>query len=150
MIMRFLLTSLLALLGFSCAKKPEPTTQMVPPASLKPGPIQHSQLTEDQVERIKKFREVFADIDELSLETWMDNFKRDLDPDKEIAIWEHIAGTYQSYCSERVLSKEAKKEVQSILLLRSLTASEEEVLKLSKLKLLSAEEAEKVIRRYSD
>src|SRR5690349_1760890 len=136
-IMRVLLSSLFALIGFSCGKNPEPTTQTVPSGSLKQGPIQHAQLTEDQLERIKKFREVFADIDELSLEAWIDNFKRDVDPDREIAIWEHISRSYQSYCSEHNLSKEEKKEVQTILLLRSMTSSETEVLRLGKLKLIS-------------
>jgi len=31
-----------------------------------------------------------------SLETWIDNFKRDADPDSEIAIWERIARAYMS------------------------------------------------------
>lgn len=145
MIMRVFLSSLLALLGISCSKNQEP--QKVPIASLKPGPIQHSQLTADQLERIKRLRQTFADVDESSLETWIDNFKRDANPDTEIAVWERIARAYQAYCSERDLSIEAKKEVQTVLLLRSMT-SEEEVLKGSKLKLLSAEDAKEVMKRY--
>ena len=42
-------------------------TTSVPAASLKPGPIQHAQLTEQQIERIKLLKETLAEVDNSSL-----------------------------------------------------------------------------------
>jgi hypothetical protein len=82
-----------------------------------------------------------------SLETWIDNFKRDANPDQELAVWERIAAAYTTYCSQRSLSLEAKKDVHTILLLRSM-ASENEVIKQVKLDVLTIDDAKQVMKLY--
>jgi hypothetical protein len=71
-----------------------------------------------------------------------------LNPDKEIGIWEQIAKTYQIYCSKNNLSKEAKEDVFGIVLLRSMGADEDQVLKSVKLKKLTEKQAKEVIALY--
>jgi len=88
-LMGIILSSLLVFLGFGCTKQAEnqqPRIERVNPADLKPNAIQHEQLTEEQLRRTKKLHETFAEVDKSSLETWIDNFKRDMNTDKEIAI----------------------------------------------------------------
>ena len=148
--MRVTLSSFLAFFGFACAGRSEsqrPQTQMVNVADLKPNKIQHEQLSEEQLRRIKKLHETFAEVDSSSLEKWIDNFKRDADPDSEIAIWERVADAYTNYCSKRQLTLEAKGDVFQALVLRSMT-SDEEAVKTLKLKILSADEVRKIMREY--
>ncbi len=149
-IMRVTLSSLLAFFGFACAERSEsqrPQTQMVNVADLKPNEIQHEQLSEEQLRRIRKLQETFAEVDKSSLEKWIDNFKRDANPDSEIAIWERVANAYRNYCSQRQLTLEAKGDVFQALVLRSMT-SDEEAVKTLKLKVLSSDEARKIMREY--
>ena len=149
-LMRTMLSSLLAFFGFGCAGQNEnqrPQTQTVNAADLKPSEIQHEQLSEEQLNRITKLHQTLAEVDKSSLETWIDNFKRDANPDSEIAIWERVAKAYTNYCSQRELTAEAKNDVFQILLLRSMS-SDEEAVKTLKLKVLSADEARKIMRAY--
>jgi hypothetical protein len=149
-IMRVTLSSLLAFFGFACAGPSEsqrPQTQMVNAADLKPNEIQHEQLSEEQLRRIRKLHESFAEVDRSPLEKWIDNFKRDENPDSEIAIWERVANGYRNYCSQRQLTLEAKGDVFQTLVLRSMT-SDEEAVKTLKLKVLSSDEARKIMREY--
>ncbi|MGH9966759.1 MAG: hypothetical protein ACREBG_02840 [Pyrinomonadaceae bacterium] len=147
---RLLLSSPLAFFSLACAGQNEiqhPQTQGVNAAALKPNEIQHEQLSEEQLRRIKKLHETFAEVDSSSLEKWIDNFKRDANPDSEIAIWERVARAYNSYCSRRELTLEAKDDVFQTLVLRSMT-SDEEAVKTLKLKVLSVDEARKIMREY--
>ena len=148
--LRVTLSSLLVFFGLACNSRSEnqlPQTKMVNAADLKPNEIQRDQLSEEQLRRIKKLRETFAEVDRSSWEKWIDNFKRDADPDSEIAIWERIAVAYTNYCSQRQLTLEAKSDVFRTLVLRSMT-SDEEAVKTLKLKVLSADEARKIMREY--
>ncbi|MBC7933526.1 MAG: hypothetical protein H7Z38_23445 [Rubrivivax sp.] len=149
-LMRAMLSSLLAFFGFGCAgrnENPRPQTQTVNAADLRPNEIQHQRLSEEQLNRIKKLHKTFAEVDKSSLETWINNFKRDANPDSEIAIWERVAKSYTDYCSQRELTAEAKDDVFQVLLLRSMS-SDEEAVKTLKLKVLSADEARKIMREY--
>ena len=148
--MRLTLSSLLVFLGFACAgwgENSHSQTEMVNAAELKPNEIQHEQLSEEQLRRIKKLHETFAEVDRSSLEKWVDNFKRDAIPDSEIAIWERVGNAYRNYCSQRQLTLEAKGDVFQALVLRSMT-SDEEAVKPLKLKELSPDEARKTMREY--
>lgn len=120
---------------------------MVNVSDLIPSEIQHEQLSAEQLRRIKKLHETFAEVNSSSLEKWIDNFKRDANPDSEIAIWERISDAYLNYSSQRSLTPEAKTEVFHALVLRSM-ASVEEAVKTLKLKVLSTEDAVKIMREY--
>jgi hypothetical protein len=146
--MREILSTLLTFFGISRKNKgQEPNSQWVDPASLKPGPIRHQGLSPKQMERIYKLRDTLAEVEHSSIEKWVDNFKRDANPDKELAIWERIADGYRRNCSKRQLSIEAKKDVFQLLLLRSM-ASEQEVLNHIKLKTLTVDEAKETLKEF--
>src|SRR5262245_29705834 len=78
-------------------------TQWVDPAKLQPGPIQRENLTREQVERITRVQEIFKEVDPTPLAEWIDDFKRDLDPDREIRIYEAMAMAYAGFCTGRIL-----------------------------------------------
>jgi hypothetical protein len=115
---------------------------------LKPGPIQHEQLTEDQIKRIKRLHKLFAAFDGSSLDEWILDFRRDIDPDKEIRLWERIARVYEQFCARRKsLSYESKVEVYNLLLWRT-TMSEEEFLSTASTNALSYEELTELMKSY--
>jgi hypothetical protein len=147
---RAIISSLLAFLGISCAGQSErqrSKVEQVNLADLKPGPIQHEHLSDDQLLRITQLHETFAEVDKSSLETWIDNFKRDMNPDREIAIWERIARDYTNYTSQRKLSLDAKGDVFQTLVLASMSADVESIRSL-KLKVLSQDEAQRIWKEF--
>jgi hypothetical protein len=121
--------------------------EWVDPATLQPGPIQRDNLSDEQMSRIRALRATFVDVDGQTVEQWVDNFKRDADPDKELRIWERMAKAYRKYCDGKDLSAGKKKEVYRVVLLRSM-ASEQDVLQRAKLKELSREDVLDVMKGY--
>ena len=83
----------------------------------------------------------------MPLEKWIDDFKRDRDPNREIRIYEGMAEAYTAYCSGRNLTLRAKQDVYQIVLLRS-GAPDAEVLRRLKLKALSVDDAKEVLSLY--
>ena len=82
----------------ACRTKSEPagTLGRADGATLAPGPIRHETLTPDQMKRIAVLQTTFGDVDPTPLEKWVDDFKRDRDPDREIAILRsHGAGVHR-------------------------------------------------------
>jgi hypothetical protein len=146
--MREILSTLLNFFGISSKNKGQgQNARWVDPASLKPGPLRHQGLSPNQMERIYNLRNTLAEVEHSPIEKWVDNFKQDANPDKELAIWERIAAGYARYCSKRLLSIEAKKDVFQLLLLRSM-ASEQEVLNHVKLKTLTVDEAKETLKEF--
>ena len=88
---------------------------------LQKGPLQHPALPEDLLHRIHAFKEILAEVDNITLDEVIDDFKRDLHPEKEVAVWEHIADIYQLYLLHNPTDDLAvKHDVFSVLLMTSL------------------------------
>ena len=93
------------------------------PSQLYKGPIRHLALSDEFIDRVKRFKGTLADVDGTSLEETMDNFKRDTHPEEELAIWERIANVYQSFLSHNPTTNLAiKKEIFAVLLGTSMGA----------------------------
>jgi len=87
------------------------------PSELHKGPIRHPVLPDSLVDRIKAFKAILSDVDPTSIETAIDNFKRDTHPEEELAIWERIANTYQLFLSHNPSSDPAiRKEAFAVLI----------------------------------
>lgn len=97
-----------------------------PIESIKPGPIRHKNLHPLYVNSIRLIRASLFDVYPKSLEFWLDGFKRDLNPEREIAIWERIATVYLEYSSLQELSIEQKHAAFSIIVLLSMGLTYEE------------------------
>jgi hypothetical protein len=147
--MRSILSALLSFFGVSNKDKSQEPKAAQPAESVSPksGPIGRQGLSPKQMERIYKLRDTLAEVEPSPVEKWIDNFKRDLNPDNELAVWERIAAGYMRYCSKRTLSTEAKKDVFQLLLLRSM-ASEQDVLNHIKLKILTVDEAKETLKEF--
>ena len=121
--------------------------QWIDPNKIQPGPIQRDKLTDEQMARIESLQETFFEVDGQSVEQWADNFKRDFNPDRELAIWERMAKAYNAYCSQHDLEIDAKKEVYKVVLLRSM-ASQEDVLQRLELKIISQDDAVEIMNGF--
>lgn len=121
--------------------------QWIDPNEIQPGPMQRDSLSDSQMERVRTLQKVFVEVDGKSVDEWVDNFKRDLDPERELAIWEKMSSAYSAYCDDRDLSVEAKKEVYKVVLLRSM-ASEADVLQRLELSVLSQDDAKEIMMGY--
>ncbi len=121
--------------------------EWIDPDKIQPGPIQHDKLSDEQITRIESLHKTFFEVDGQSIDKWTDDFKRDLNPDSELAIWERMAKAYNGYCSQRDLKLDAKKEVYKVILLRSM-ASQEDVLQRLELKILSKDDAIEIMKDF--
>lgn len=121
--------------------------EWVDPMTIQPGPIRRDALSHEQMARIRALQAVFVEIDKQTVEQWVDNFKRDADPDAELRIWERIAKAYRTYCDGRQLSAVAKKDVYRVALLCSM-ASQKDVLERIKLDELSRDDAIAVMKDF--
>lgn len=67
---------------------------------LKRAPVRN-ELSPAQVARIRAFKERLGDLEPSPIETTLDNFSRDLDPEPEIRIWERIADVFEAELEAR-------------------------------------------------
>jgi hypothetical protein len=88
----------------------------IDPSELKSGPIRHHDLPASLLIRIQNIWFATSDICQDSLEQTIENFQRDLQPEKEVEIWEHIVGALQiaSYYLDNGYHR--RKELFSVLL----------------------------------
>lgn len=108
----------------------------------------HKDLSELQKKRISIIQQALIEVNDTSLEETLNNFRKDLNPDSEIAIWEAIAGAYQHTLQKNpAASLEEKFEVYRLLLLRS-NMSAEEAIAQANLSILSEAAAKEVLDLY--
>jgi len=100
-------------------------TKNVKISDIEAGPIVHPVLSGSFIERIKMFKRILGDVDDISLERSIDAFKRDANPEKELAVWERIASTFQTYLLRNPTSDPTvRKDIFAVLCLASTGAKE--------------------------
>ena len=91
-------------------------------ADLKPNPFfMHEALAGPLVVRVKRFKEILGEVEPMPLEKTIDDFRRDMHPEREVAIWEKIAEGYNKHVSSNPsLSLKEKRKVYADLLIASM------------------------------
>jgi len=106
-------------------------------------------LSAQQKKRITLIQQALIEVNDTSLEETLNNFRKDLNPDREIEIWEAIAGAYQQMLRKMpAASLEEKQEIYRLLLLRS-SMSAEEAIAQANLSTLSEATAKEVLELYN-
>ena len=151
--MRLHAVTVFVLLAVLCScgqekKQSEDSGQWVKTEDVRPQPNRQSKLTPGQLTRVQKLQTDLVEVDPSSLDKWVEDFEKDRNPEKEIRVWEAMDAAYHSYCSKHHLSSAAKKDVINILLLRSTTSNETEILKRAQPSVLSSTEVRAVIASY--
>ncbi len=78
-------------------------------SSIVPGPILHATLPTSLLIRIRLVHEVLQEVYGSSLENMITNFRRDVQPSRDVEIWERIAASYLYICRRQSLSAPAKR-----------------------------------------
>lgn len=138
---------LFLVLFISCQNKEDKTIK-INPENINLNEVV-SDLTPEQIEKIKTIHAIFAEVDKSSLEQTITDFKRDLHPENEIEIWMQMADAYKGYLSKNKKNLDEKKEVFKLILSRSMMSSQE-TLENTNLEYLSKKEAEEVLSFYND
>src|SRR4051812_36573751 len=72
-------------------------SKKVPLRDLVLGPFHHSSLPAALVERVKAYKKILGDADPTSIESAIDDFRRDLHPEKEVEVWERITHVFEHF-----------------------------------------------------
>ena len=117
------------------------------PNDIKLNNYVHKNLSPELLKRIKATTDVFEVIDGISYNEAVDLYKRDLDPESNLIIFEEMARVYKKICNSRCSTKAEKLDVYQILLLRSMFSSEETLSKL-KTSVITRKQAEYIVSQY--
>lgn len=109
------------------------TTTNVDIAKIKSSPPVHDELPFNLISRIRLIRAALLDVYPNSMLYWIEGFRRDAHPSREVRIWEHVASCYLEYVVANSLSKEQRKNVFSIVFALSICISEDELAKKASL-----------------
>ena len=122
-------------------------TVMMNPKDIQISDYHHKELPPTLLKRIKTTTDTFEIIDGLSYEKAVDLYKRDLNPEGNLVLWEEMVREYKSFCVKRCKSPEERMDVYRLLLLRSMF-DDQESLKRANLKVLNISEAAAVLKLY--
>jgi hypothetical protein len=116
-------------------------------SQLRPSEYRHPPFTEKDRDYLRAIKQKLDEVYPLSLEEWEDGFRRDQNPEREIAIWLFVAERYAEQVEGRALDPAQKREIFRVLV--SCTNSpRESVLSVTQLDALTQEEAQKVVDRF--
>lgn len=83
----------------------------------------------------------------MSYEKAVDLYKRDLDPESNLVIWEEMARVYNLFCKSRCGTAAERMDVYRALLLRSMLPNEQALARLQA-KVITASEASNIVSQY--
>lgn len=133
------------------AEKADPSdprlVQWFSPGSLRQNPVGTCTLSEEQFDRAKILHMNLRKATGIEDTEWMESFTRDVEPERELKIWENIAVAYLTVDGIDVAPEGFKKEAYRLLLQRS-WSSTDQVLASATLEHLSLVVARKLLDRY--
>jgi hypothetical protein len=115
------------------------------------SPIRHDTLSKEQLDKIKQIQTTFAEVNPTPLDTTIENFKRDQNPDREIAIWLTMGKVYKGFLEKKgkKVGIEEKNEAYELILLRSMMPEEEAKTK-ARFKLLTDDDVKQIFNLYTE
>lgn len=116
------------------------------PDQLKQGDIKHPPFEEGIREYIRQIQEAFAEHRTLSFEEWEDGFRRDANPEREIAIWFQAADIYTAFAGNEQ-SVERRRDIYRCIV-ACLTSGPDAVWHVLKPEVISRAEAEQIVNRF--
>lgn len=147
----YLFTITLTTALISCGIRNQEKSKMKEVAikDLKLSEVVHDSLTAEQIIEITKIHTAFAEVNSSSLEETITNFKRDQNPDSEIAVWQSMASAYERFTLHKELSAAKKNHAFDVVLLRSMM-TEVEVTERMKSSSLTTDELKEILSYYTD
>ena len=118
------------------------------PNDLQIGSYRHDELSSDLLRRIRTTTDIFEKIDGISYEQAVDLYRRDVDPEGNVVLWEEMSRAYLLFCKSRCETLDEQKDVYNLLLVRSMLSAEE-TLETAELNVLNKKEAKEVVSLYN-
>jgi hypothetical protein len=112
-----------ALLRQLAEKQPDRATAR----DLKYGPPRHVELPADLINRIRLIRAALLSVDPRSMDHWVDGFRGDSHPTKEVGIWERIASSLIEYRHLAKLTAEQEAAAYRLLVGLAVGARDDEL-----------------------
>ena len=116
------------------------------PEQLHHGEVKHPEFDEGIRDYIRQIQTAFAEQRPLSFEEWEEGFRRDANPEREIAIWSHAADIYTAFTAAEP-SADRRRDVYRCIV-TCLTTGPDAVWKVLRPEVLSRAEAEDVVNRF--
>jgi hypothetical protein len=116
------------------------------PEQFREGEIKHAEFSEGIRDYIRQIQAAFAEQRPLSFEEWEEGFRRDTNPEREIALWSHAADVYATFTA-REPSAERRRDVYRCIV-TCLTTGPDTVWHVLRPEALSREEAERIVNRF--
>lgn len=138
---------LLTLILFISSQLYSEETTLVDPNDIQFNHYVHESLPDELLVRIKATTDIFESIDGVSYEQAVDLYKRDLDPESNLVIWEEMVRVYKLFCLSRCSEPTEKADVYRTLLLRSMF-NNEETLQRIELQSITKNDALEIITKY--
>ena len=89
--------------------------------NLHPNPYPlHEALAGSLIARIRAFKKILHGVEPASIEKTLEDFLRDVHPEREVAVWEWIAEEYQKKTTGKPLPREKKLLIYGNLLTASM------------------------------
>ena len=122
-------------------------TAVVNPNDMQLSPYRHTELPASLLKRIRATTDVFEKVDGLSYEKAVDLYKRDLNPEENLVLWEEMVRGYTSFCKARCTTADERMDVYRALLLRSVF-EEKEAIRRAQPMVLTPAEVQAVVKLY--
>jgi hypothetical protein len=126
---------------------PAQNTVVLNPNDVQLGPYRHKELPPALLARIRATTNVFEKVDGTSYERAVDLYKRDLNPEENLVLWEEMAKAYTTFCKSRCTTDAERMDVYRALLLRSMF-EEPEAIRRTDPKVLNPAEVRSVVKLY--
>jgi hypothetical protein len=139
---------LIALFSMSFVSMASDNQMTMNPNKVKYNNYSHKELPASLLPRIKATTDVFEIVDGISYKKAIDLYKRDLDPESNLLIWEEMANVYKDFCKSRCNSHSERMDVYRALLLRSRLPTSEAIERLET-KVITRKEAIGIMSKYT-
>ena len=116
------------------------------PEQLQQGEVKHPEFGEDIRDYVRQIQAAFAEHRSLSFDEWEEGFRRDANPEREIAIWSHAADVYTALASNEPTADRRKDIYRCIV--ACLSIGPDAVWQVLRPEVLSRAEAEQVVNRF--
>lgn len=111
------------------------------------GKVKHPPFNEEKRQKLRQMKAALDEVYPKTIEELEDTFRKDSDPDQEIAIWLHIASVYQQSTAGKKLTLPQRKECLMLILACS-RSPQEHVFEIFQPKTITRQEAEQVVELY--
>ncbi len=116
------------------------------PEQLHQGEIKHPEFDEGIRDYIRQIHMAFAEHRSLSFDQWEEGFRRDGNPEREIAIWSHAADIDTAFTADES-SVDRRQDVYQCIV-ACMTTGPDDVWKVLRPEVLTKTQAEKLVNRF--